>query len=157
MEPARYRAAATHLASSSVGLAATLIGIGWVRAAGEDVAVPQTLIVLSLLVLAPIAVKRSWHTRGRFVDHHVYAASDFLTQLAVAATVVIGVPVLISWPMSSGTEVWRSLLVLPYLGAIGLPIAWTFFAGKAAITAARGLEEPYPRWAPIRNLQNAAA
>ena len=148
----RYRAAGIHLASAALAAVALAVGVRWVRAGGEPAVVPATLIVLSLVVLAPLAVHRSWESRGTFVDEHVEAACRMLTVLGVAGTGVIGLPAAASWALPSGTELWRSLLVLPFLGAIALPVAWGFFAFRGAITALGGRRARVfsPRSVPAR-------
>lgn len=132
--------------SGLVGLIATVIGAQWVLAGGDPVAIPATLIVLSLVVLTPIAIQRSWSSRGEFVDSHVKAACRFLTSIGLAAVLVIGIPTAISPFLPSGTQLWSSLLVLPYLAALALPIAWTFFSIRAALITVKGKTEPYPGW-----------
>jgi hypothetical protein len=128
------------------GLVATLVGAQWVLAGGDPVAVPATLIVLSLVALTPIAMRRSWSSRGDFIDSHVEAACRFLTSLGLAAVLVIGIPAAISPLLPSGTQVWSSVLVLPYLGALALPVAWMFFSARAALIALQGTDRPYPNW-----------
>jgi hypothetical protein len=142
----RYRAAGGHLLSGLTGLVAVLIGIRWVLAGGDPVAIPATVIVLSLLVLTPPAVRRGWSSRGEFIDLHMEAACRFLTSVGLAGVVIIGIPAAISPFLPSGTELWSSLLVLPYLGALALPVAWTFLSTRAAIIAFRGADRPYPEW-----------
>jgi len=132
--------------SGVVGFVALFIGARWVLAGGDPVAIPATLIVLSLVALTPIAMRRSWSSRGEFIDSHMEAACRFLTSLGVAAVVVIGIPAAISPFLPSGTELWSSVLVLPYLGALALPVAWTFFSTRAALIALKGTEQPYPGW-----------
>lgn len=143
----RLRAALTHATSSVLGLAAGVLGVLWVGAAGEVVAAPAAIVVLSLMVLGPIAVRRHWNRRGQFVDDHVRAACRFLTSVGFAALLTVGLPVLISWPLESGSVVWAGLLVLPAVMMLALPVTWAFFAGRAAVRAWRGLTDPYPPWA----------
>jgi len=132
--------------SGLVGFVALFIGARWVLAGGDPVAIPATLIVLSLVVLTPMAVHRGWSSRGEFVDSHIEAACRFLTSVGLAGVVVIGIPAAISPFLPAGTEMWSSLLVLPYLGALALPVAWTFFSARAALIALRGTDGPYPEW-----------
>ena len=132
--------------SGLVAIVAGGIGISWVLAAGDPVAVPATLVVLSLVVLTPLAVRRAWSSRGNFVDLHTKAACRFLTSVGSAAVVIIGIPALISLFLPSGTELWSSLLVLPYLGALALPVGWAFFSLRAAWLAFKEIDRPYPEW-----------
>ncbi len=132
--------------SGLVGLIAVFIGAQWVLAGGDPVAIPATLIVLSLVALTPIAMQRSWSSRGELIDSHMDAACRFLTSLGLAAVLVIGIPAAISPFLPSSTEVWSSVLVLPYLGALALPIAWTFFSTRAALVTLQGTDQPYPEW-----------
>ena len=132
--------------SGLVGLVALFIGTRWVLAGGDPVAVPETLIVVSLLVLTPLAVHRGWSSRGEFIDHHIEASCRFLTSVGLAGVVVIGIPAAISPFLPSGTELWSSVLMLPYLGALALPVGWAFFSTRAAVMALKGTGEPYPPW-----------
>ncbi|MBT8163967.1 MAG: hypothetical protein HKO63_05660 [Acidimicrobiia bacterium] len=146
MENAALRAATGHLLSGLVALSALIVGVRWVQAGGEPVAIPATLIVVSLVVLTPLAMHRSWHSRGEFIDSHVEAACRFLTVVGTGAALVIGLPALVAWLLPSGTELWSSVMVLPYLGALAIPVAWAFFAMRAAVMAFNGAETPFPRW-----------
>jgi len=146
MENAALRAATGHLLSGLVGIAALAIGVRWVEAGGDPVAIPATLIVLSLVALTPLAMHRSWHSRGAFIDTHMEAACRFLTVIGAGAVLVIGLPAMISWLLPSGTELWSSVTVLPYLGALVLPTVWAFFALRAAVIATKGAETPFPQW-----------
>ena len=119
----------------------------WVAAAGDAVAVPATLIVLTLVALTPIAIHRHWTERGEFIDHHVRAASRFLTTIGVLAVIAIGLPVLVSLPLESGSPLWSSVLVLPFLATLVLPVGWAVMATRAALRAMRAQTQPYPRWA----------
>ena len=146
MENAQVSAATGHLISGILALCALIVGVQWVRAGGEAASVPATLIILSLVVLTPIAMQRSWKSRGEFVDTHMQAACGLLTAVGLGAVLVIGLPALFSWLLPSGGELWSSTMVLPYLGALALPVMWAFFAFRAAATAFRGSRTPIPRW-----------
>ncbi len=132
--------------SGLVGIAAIFIGARWVHAGGDPVAIPATLIVLSLLVLTPLAMQRSWVSRGEFIDHHMEAACRFLTSIGLAAVAIIGLPAAISQLLPASTELWASVMVLPYLGALALPVTWAFFALRAAVLASKGASSPFPDW-----------
>jgi len=123
------------------------MGVLWVNAAGDTVAMPATIVVLALIVLTPIAIRRHWTERGEFIDHHVRAAARFLTTIGVLAVVVIGLPVLVSLPLEEGTNLWSSLMVLPYLATLVLPLVWAFMAVRAAFLAIQARHDPYPKWA----------
>ncbi len=140
-----------HVVSTLIGLSALVIGARWVQAGGEAVAVPPTLIVLALVVLTPLAIDRSWTSRGEFVDRHMQAGRRFLTTLGLTAAVVIGLPASVTWLLPVGSELWSSLMVVPYLGALAIPVGWAFFAARAAILAMRGAGEPFPRWMVTAN------
>lgn len=142
----KYRAAACHLASGVVGLAAIVIGSQWVHAAGEPAALPATIIILALVALTPLAVSRSWQSRNNFLDGHVRAAARFLASVGVAAAFVIGLPGLVAWFLPAGTVAWTSVLVLPYAAAVALPVTWAFLAVRAAVVALQGHDDPYPGW-----------
>lgn len=144
---AKNRAAGGHLLSGFVALAAFVIGIQWVQGGGEAVAVPATVIILSLVALTPVAVRRSWQSRGEFIDGHVEAACRFLTTVGFVAVVTIGIPAAISPFLTAGTDLWSSLMVLPYLAGLVLPLAWAYFAVRAAFLAFKGAESPFPAWA----------
>ena len=118
-----------------------------VAAAGDAVAIPATVVVLALIALTPVAIRRHWSERGEFIDRHVRAAARFLTTIGVAAVVAIGVPVLISVPLQSGTTLWSSVLVLPFLATLVLPLVWAVMAVRAAVLALLAKSDPYPRWA----------
>jgi hypothetical protein len=146
METARFRAATGHLISGILAVSALIVGVRWVQAGGDVVAVPATLIILSLVVLTPLAMHRSWQSRGEFVDAHVEAACRFLTAVGAGAALIIGLPALVSWVLPSGTELWSSVMVVPYLGALAVPVVWAFFALRAAALAFAGAETPFPQW-----------
>jgi len=146
MENAALRAATGHLLSGLVALAALVLGVLWVEAGGEPVAVPATLIVLSLLALTPLAMHRSWQSRGSFIDAHMEAACRFLTVIGAGAVLIIGLPAMISWLLPSGTEPRSGIMVLPYLGALALPVGWAFLALRAAVIAIKGVDTPFPQW-----------
>jgi len=143
----RHRAARLHLLSGLLAVSAFAIGIQWVRGGGEAVAVPATVIILSLVALTPVAVRRSWQSRGEFIDGHVEAACRFLTTVGLAAVVTIGIPTAISPFLTAGTDLWSSLMVLPYLAGLVLPLGWAYFAMRAAFLAFTGADSPFPAWA----------
>lgn len=143
-ESSKQRAAGLHLLSGLVAVSALLIGIRWVQAGGDPVAIPATLIILSLVVLTPLAMHRSWRSRGEFIDSHMEAACGLLTMIGVGAALGIGLPAMISRLLPSGTELWSSIMVLPYLGALALPVAWAFFALRAAAMAFNGSKATSP-------------
>lgn len=145
-QSSRYRAAAGHLASSLIGLAALFVGIRWIEAGGDPAAVPTTVIILSLVVLAPIAVGSHWQTRTAYVDDQVMISCRFLTSVGLAGVIFIGVPAVISWALPTGSEIWGRVTVIPYLAALAISAAWVYLAIRAAVLAARGSEDPYPRW-----------
>ena len=68
------------------------------------------------------------------------AACRLLTAVGVGAALMIGLPALFSWFLTPGTELWSSVTVLPYLGALSVPRVWAFFASRAAAMALRGTE-----------------
>ena len=142
----KFGAAGGHLLSGLLALAALVVGVRWVEAGGEPAAVPATLIVLSLVALTPLAMHRSWHSRGSFIDAHMEAACRFLTAIGAGAVLIIGLPAMLSWLLPSGTELWSSVMVLPYLGALALPVGWAFFALRAAVIAIKGADTPFPQW-----------
>ncbi len=142
----KYQAAGGHLLSGALAVSALVLGARWVYAGGDPVAIPATLIVLALIVLTPIAMHRSWQSRGEFIDAHMEASCRFLTAVGAGAALVIGLPALVSWFLPAGTELWSSIMVLPYLGALALPVAWAFFAVRAAVMAVKGAERPFPQW-----------
>lgn len=143
---AKYRAAGAHLISGLFGLMAVFLGVGWLKGGGDLVAVPHTLIVFSLVVLTPLAMHRNWVSRGDFVDTHIEAACRFLTGLALATVVVIGLPAAVSWLLPAGAGWWSNLMALPYIGALVIPVTWSFMAVRAAIMAFRGIDTPFPQW-----------
>jgi len=146
MDKSRFGAAGGHLLSAATAVAALVLGVLWVEAGGEPVAVPATLIVLSLVALTPLAMHRSWHSRGPFIDAHIEAACRFLTAIGAGAVLIIGLPSMITWLLPSGTGLWSSVMVLPYLGALALPVGWAFFAVRAALIAIKGADTPFPQW-----------
>jgi hypothetical protein len=89
---------------------------------------------------------RSWQSRGSFIDAHMEAACRFLTVIGAGAVLIIGLPAMISWLLPSGTEPRSGIMVLPYLGALALPVGWAFFALRAAVIAIKGVDTPFPQW-----------
>ena len=81
-----------------------------------------------------------------YIDNHMEAACRFLTTVGLAAVVVIGLPAAVSPFLPAGTELWSSVMVLPYLGALALPVTWAFFAMRAAVMAVKGIDPPFPQW-----------
>lgn len=142
----RIQAAATHVVSALVGLATLFVGITWIEAGGEPVSVPATVIILSLVVLTPLAVGSHWRSREEFLDAHVHITCRFLTSLGVAGLLLIGLPALISWALPAGTDLWGTITVLPYLSTMVLAVLWVFFEVRAALLAIRGSSDPYPEW-----------
>jgi len=145
-QSSRYRAAAGHLASALIGLASLFIGIRWIEAGGDPAAIPTTVIILSLVVLAPIAVGSHWKTRTAYVDDQVKKTCHFLTSVGLAGVLFIGIPAIASWLLPAGSEIWGRVTVIPYLGALVISAAWVYLSFRAAVLAARGAEDPYPRW-----------
>lgn len=145
-EMPKYQAAAAHLVSALVGLAALFVGITWIEAGGEPVSVPATVIILSLVVLTPLAVGSHWRSREEFLDAHIRITCRFLTALGVAGLLLVGVPALVSWALPAGTDLWGAVTVLPYLSTMVLAVLWVFFEVRAALLAVRGSSDPYPDW-----------
>ena len=142
----RYQAAAAHLVSALVGLATLFLGITWIEAGGEPVSVPATVIVLSLVVLTPLAVGAHWRSRNEFLDAHIRITCRFLTSLGVAGLLLVGLPTVVSWALPSGTDLWGTITVMPYLSTMVLSVLWVFFEIRAALLAMRGSDDPYPEW-----------
>lgn len=134
--------------SGLVGIAALNVGTRWVLASEDPVTIPATLIVLSLVVLTPLAVQHGWSSRGEFIDSHVKAACRFLTSVGLAGVVVIAVPAAMAPFLPSG----NAMLVLPYVGAVALPVAWALFSIRATALALKGTDHPYPRWTVPENI-----
>jgi class 3 adenylate cyclase len=133
---ARRRAAGLHITSAAVAMVSLALGGRWVAAGGEPPAIPVIIIVLSLVILTPLAVHRSAVDRGRFIDDHVEAACRLLTRVGMAGALVIGAPILVAWAVPSGPGL--GLIALSSIGAVALPVTWAWLAGRAAAGALQG-------------------
>jgi hypothetical protein len=142
----RYQAAAAHLLSSLIGLASLYAGISWIEAGGEPLAVPVTLTIIAVVVLAPITIGVHWRSRKPFVDAHIHIICRFMTSLGLAGLLLVGVPALVTWALPSGTDLWGVVPVAPYLSTMVLSVLWVFFEIRAALLAMRGSDDPYPEW-----------